>query len=160
MQPQSAGWHTNHGSQGWFVSHEYSWTKTDTCKLIWGNTFCRKHEVIPVSEQNDDAFSWLCLRDKGNIYLSISYLLFFHGVIFLLATEWDMGVFPCTCPSLHLPGQIQVIIKYHSHHLTSPRKPKFRRNHGACHCGQYSSNSIQEPAFPKMSSSYKEKEMV
>lgn len=89
-----------------------------------GNMFCGKHEVTPVSEQNDDAFSWLCLRDKGNIYLFISYFLFFHGVAFFLTTEWDTGFFPSTCPSLHLPVQIQAIIKRHSCHLMSPEKQR------------------------------------
>lgn len=58
--------------------------------------------------------SWLRLRDKGNIYLFISYFLFFHGAVFLLTTEWDTGFFSSTCPSLHLPVQIHTIIKSHS----------------------------------------------
>lgn len=73
--------------------------------------FCRKHEVILASGQNDDGFSWLCLREKGNIYL-LSPTFFCRGVVFCLSTKWDMFVWVFFArPFLYLPVQIHVNMK-------------------------------------------------
>lgn len=76
-----------------------------------GNVFCGEHEVIPVSVLNDDGFSQLCLRERGDIYLFFPLIFFFQGVVLLLSTERDAAAFPPTCTFLHSPVQMQVIIK-------------------------------------------------
>lgn len=98
-----------------------------------------------------------CALGTKEIFTFYLLLSCFPQSCFPLHYRMRYGIFPIYLPILTLPVQIQVIIKSHSCHFMSPRKPKVRRNHGACHGGQHFSNGTQEPAFPKMNHSYKQR---
>lgn len=57
-----------------------------------GNAFCGNHEVVVVSVQNGDGFSWLCLRERGNICHFFTYFLFPWGCFPPLSAAFFLSV--------------------------------------------------------------------